>query len=107
MNLEIDRALVAQVVLMGRELEWAEGELRALIERLNTDEQAELVAVMWIGRGAFDASDWTEAARTAEVEATTPCADYLLGTPHFADHLEAGMEALGLPLSDEEDALLR
>ncbi|WP_299044551.1 DUF3775 domain-containing protein [uncultured Tateyamaria sp.] len=107
MDLEIERAVVAQVVLMGRELERAEGELRGLIDRLGTDEQAELVAIMWIGRGAFEVTDWTEALETAEAEASTPCADYLLGTPHFADHIEEGMEALGQPLGDAEDALLR
>lgn len=107
MDLEIERAVVAQVVLMGRELERAEGELRGLIDRLDTDEQAELVAIMWVGRGAFEPDDFEEAVETAEAEATTPCADYLLGTPHFADHLEAGMEALGLSVSDEEEALLR
>ncbi|WP_147106828.1 DUF3775 domain-containing protein [Tateyamaria sp. syn59] len=107
MDLEIERAVVAQVVLMGHELERAEAELRGLIDRLDTDEQAELIAIMWIGRGAFEPDDWDEALLTAEAEATTPCADYLLGTPHFPDHLEAGMEALGLPLGDDEDALLR
>lgn len=107
MDLEIERAVVAQVVLMGRELDRAEGELRGLIDRLDTDEQAELVAVMWVGRGAFEPDDFDEAIETAEAEATTPCADYLLGTPHFPDHLEAGMEALGLPLGEAEDALLR
>ncbi|KIC50008.1 DUF3775 domain-containing protein [Tateyamaria sp. ANG-S1] len=107
MELEIERAVVAQVVLMGRELERAEAELRGLIDRLDTDEQAELIAIMWVGRGAFEPDDWNEALHTAESEATTPCADYLLGTPHFTDHLEAGMEALGLPLGDDEDALLR
>ena len=107
MELEIERAVVAQVVLMGRELERAEAEVRGLIDRLDTDEQAELIAIMWVGRGAFEPDDWDEALQTAEAEATTPCADYLLGTPHFTDHLEAGMEALGLPLGDDEDALLR
>ncbi|MEL6464181.1 MAG: DUF3775 domain-containing protein [Pseudomonadota bacterium] len=107
MDLEIERAVVAQVVLMGRELDRAEGELRGLIDRLDTDAQAELVAIMWIGRGAFEAGDFAEAFETAEAEATTPCADYLLGTPHFPDHLEAGMEALGLPLGEDEDALMR
>lgn len=107
MDLEIERAVLAQVVLMGRELERAEAELRGLIDRLDTDEQAEMIAIMWIGRGAFEPDDWDEAVQTAEAEATTPCADYLLGTPHFTDHLEAGMEALGLPLGDDEGALFR
>ncbi|MEO0865433.1 MAG: DUF3775 domain-containing protein, partial [Pseudomonadota bacterium] len=58
----------------------------------------------WIGRGAFDAQDWEEAKSTAEAEATTPCADYLLGTPHFTDHIEGGMDALGISLRDDEEA---
>ncbi|MEO0939284.1 MAG: DUF3775 domain-containing protein [Pseudomonadota bacterium] len=104
MELEINRGVLAQIVLMGREMQRAEPELRGLIDRLDTDEQAELVAIMWIGRGAFEASDFEEAVRTAEAEATTPCADYLLGTPHFTDHIEAGMDALGLPLREDEEA---
>lgn len=104
MELEIDRGILAQVVLMGRELERGERELRPLIERLGRDEQAELVAIMWIGRGAFDAEDWLEARATAISEATTPCADYVLGTPHFTDHIETGLDALGISIRDDEES---
>ena len=90
--LEITPWKVAQVVLMSRELNRAEGELRGFIERLNEDEQASLVAIMWIGRDAFAADELAEAINTAKTEATTPTADYLLGTPHLSDHLENGME---------------
>ena len=48
-----------------------------------------------------------EAIETATHEATTPTADYLKGSPHLADHLEAGMEALGIDASDAEDDLYR
>jgi hypothetical protein len=68
--------------------------------------QAELVAIFWIGRGSFEADDYAEALETARAEATTPTADYLLGSPHFADHLEAGAEALGYDITDEEDDLM-
>ena len=105
--LEITPWKVAQVVLMSRELNRAEGELRGFIERLNEDEQASLVAIMWIGRDAFAADELAEAINTAKTEATTPTADYLLGTPHLSDHLENGMEELGMSLSDEEDDLVR
>lgn len=104
MELEIDRGILAQVVLMGRELERAERELRPVIERLGRDEQAELVAIMWIGRGAFEADEWGEALATATAEATTPCADYVLGTPHFTDHIETGLEALGISIREDEEA---
>ena len=82
-------------------------ELRDFIAGLTEDEQAELTAVMWIGRGTFDADDLEEAISTARAEKTTPTEDYLMGEPHLADHLEAGMEALGLAPGEEEDDLLR
>ena len=104
--MEISARKVAQVILMGHELDRAEGELRAFIERMNEDEQSELTAIYWIGRGSFEAEDWAEALSTAQEEATTPTADYLLGSPHFADHLEAGAEALGLDIADQEEDLL-
>jgi hypothetical protein len=104
--MEISVRKVAQVILMGHEIERSEGELRAFIDRMNEDEQAELTALYWIGRGSFEADDWDEAVATAQAEATTPTADYLLGSPHFADHLEAGAEAIGMNISDEEDDLM-
>ncbi len=97
---------VAQVVLMSRELDRAEPELRAFIEGMNEDEQAELVALMWVGRGSFEPEDFGEAVLTVLAEATTPCADYLLGSPHLAEHLENGLDALGYSALDEEDDLM-
>ncbi|HKL64633.1 MAG TPA: DUF3775 domain-containing protein [Roseovarius sp.] len=105
--LDITTYKIAQIVLMARELGRAEGELRAFIDRLSEEEQASLVAVMWIGRGSFEAEEIEEARRTAFEEATTPCADYLIGTPHLSDHLENGLDALGLSASEDEDDLIR
>jgi hypothetical protein len=104
--MEISVRKVAQVILMGHELDRAEGELRAFLDRLNEDEAAELVALFWIGRGSFEADDWEEAVATARAEATVPTADYLLGSPHFSDHLESGAEAMGLDIGDAEDDLM-
>jgi hypothetical protein len=105
--LDISVHKIAQVILMARELERAEGELRGFIERLTEEEQASMVAVMWIGRESFAADELEEAKRTAVAEATTPTADYLIGTPHLSDHLENGLEELGLSAADEEDDLVR
>lgn len=104
--MEISARKVAQVAVMARELGRAEGELRAFIDRMSEDEQAELVAVMWIGRESFFAEDWDEALATAKAEATTPCADYLIGTPHLSDNLENGLEALGVSVEDVENDLM-
>lgn len=105
--MDISKSAIAQVVLMDRELSRAEPELRAFIDRMSEEEQAELVAVMWIGRGSFEAEEFAAALDTAKAEASTPCADYLIGTPHMSDHLENGLEALGYSLSEDEDDLMR
>lgn len=104
--LEISTSKVAQVVLFAHEIDRGEAELTAFIEGLNDDEKVSLVAVMWIGRGSFDAEELVDAMAVARQEATTPTADYLIGTPHLADHLEAGMDALGLDISEAEEDLL-
>lgn len=105
--LEISTYKVAQIILMARELDRAEGELRAFVENLLPEEQTSLVALMWIGRDTFDADDLPEALATARAEATTPTVEYLLGSPHLSDHLENGLDALGLSATDDEDDLLR
>jgi len=104
--LAISTHKIAQIILMGHELDRAEGELRGFIEALNDDEQAELVAIMWIGRGSFEADDFREALATAYSERTTPTADYLIGTPHMSDHLENGLDELGIEPSSAEDEVL-
>ncbi|MBP0484392.1 DUF3775 domain-containing protein [Sagittula salina] len=98
---------VAGVILMARELNRGEGELRGLIDRMDEEEAAALTAIMWVGRGSFEAEEFEDAFQTALGEATTPTADYLIGTPHLSDNLEAGLEALGYDPTDEEDDLLR
>ena len=105
--LDITADKVAEVIILARELDRAEAEFDAFIERLNVEEQACLVAIFWIGRGTYEPEDLPDAIETALNEATTPTAEYLKGSPHLADHLEAGLEALGIDSSDEEDELYR
>ena len=105
--LEIRTHKVAQVILMSRELGRAEGELRGFIDRLSEEEKISIVALMWIGRGSFTAAELDEALETAAAEATTPTADYLLGSPHLSDHLENGLDELGISVTEEEDDLVR
>lgn len=73
-------------------VEW--DTLQAAIEDLNDDEQFQLVALMWVGRGTYDVEDWDEALGTAKAEATHSPAEYLMGTPLLADHLVNGLDAL-------------
>lgn len=70
-------------------------ELRTLIEDLNVDEAAELVALAWLGRGDYDASEWGEALTAARQQSAKRAARYLMGMPMLGDYLEEGLEALG------------
>lgn len=71
-------------------------ELSAFFENLNDDEGLDLVTLMWIGRGTYETEDWKEAREVATKEATHSVAEYLLGTPLLAEHLENGLESFGL-----------
>ncbi len=110
--LNITAEKVAEVIILAREMRdlsvpRGAAEFEGFIGDMNDDERAALVAVFWIGRGTFDAADLGEAVETAMNEATTPTTDYLKGSPHLADHLESGLEAVGISAGDAEDALYR
>ncbi len=72
-----------------------EDELKSFIHDLNVDEQAELVALTWLGRGTYDIADWPEAVQEALRNHNDHTAEYLLGEPQLGDHLEEGITALG------------
>ncbi|MCB1492889.1 MAG: DUF3775 domain-containing protein [Rhodobiaceae bacterium] len=71
-------------------------ELAELLDDLNVDEAAELVAIVWIGRGDYDASDWDEALSQAHARRSGPTTKYLANMPLLADFIEAGLDALEL-----------
>ncbi|MGZ2259695.1 DUF3775 domain-containing protein [Roseobacter sp. A03A-229] len=94
---------VVRVIFLAREYGPESHQLRDYISSLNEEESANLVAIMWVGRDSFDAADWSEALSTAMAEATAPTESYLSGIPELPDHLEAGLEALGVDVTDAED----
>jgi len=73
-----------------------EEELKAFIDSLNEDEQVELVALAWVGRGSFSAEEWPEAVAEARRAHNDRTAEYLLGMPLLSDYLEEGLAAFGL-----------
>lgn len=106
-KLEIAPATVVQIVFLHREEgASADNALHAFIDALNDDEKAHLTALSWVGRGAFEPEDYDQAVETAFAQASTPTADYLMGMPHLAENLEAGLEAMGIDVAAEEEDLL-
>ena len=80
--------------------------LKTFISDLNVDEQVSLVAVAWIGRGTYEPEELGDALETAHAERVNPTEDYLLGIPLLADHLEAGLDRLGISVEDSEAGIL-
>jgi hypothetical protein len=101
LDIAIDK--VGEIIILARELDTTEAEFDAFIEALNEDEQANLVALMWVGRGTFEPEEFDDAVRTAREEASTPTVEYLKGSPHLADHLGNGLDAMGISALEAED----
>lgn len=104
--IEIASDKVVQVVFLAREGAAGARQLHAFIEGLNDDEKAHLTAIAWVGRGAFEADYYDEAVATALAEATVPTDQYLMGMPHLAENLEAGLDAMGVDVAGAEEDFL-
>jgi hypothetical protein len=70
-------------------------ELTAIIRSLNDDEQVDLVALTWLGRGDGNLDDWDDLRAEASRAHNKRTAEYLLGTPLLGDYLEEALEQLG------------
>jgi Protein of unknown function (DUF3775) len=79
-----------------------EQELRDAIDSLGVLERQEVLALMWLGRGDYDADSWPEALRQAREITIASVTDYLIGTPLLGDYLEEGAAALGLSVEGFE-----
>lgn len=70
-------------------------ELTSFINALSEDEQIDLVALAWLGRDDYEASDWASVRDEAARAHNRRTATYLLGMPMLADFLEEGLSMLG------------
>jgi hypothetical protein len=77
-------------------------ELRGFIGALNEDEQTDLVALTWLGRGDGTIEDWSELRAEAARAHNKRTAAYLLGMPLLADYLEEALSLFGQSCGDFE-----
>ena len=70
-----------------------EEEVRATLDDLAEDQLAEVVALAWVGRGTYDASEWDEAFAEASDLGPEQRIDELLDMPLVGGLLEAGLAA--------------
>jgi hypothetical protein len=76
-------------------------EITGFVNALSVDEQIDLVALVWLGRGDGAAGDWDELRAEVARSHTSRVARYLLGQPLLGDLLAEGLEALGLSAGGE------
>jgi len=81
-------------------------ELASAIRQLNIDEQLDLLALMWIGRGDFEPEQWQEARAEAAGVGHKHVTRYLVHTPLVADYIEEAMAGLGYSFEDLEKGRL-
>jgi hypothetical protein len=80
-------------------------ELASFIRGLNVDEQVDLVALMWLGRGDGDIDNFRDLRAQAAQAHNNRTAAYLIGTPMLADYLDEAMDAFGISAEDFEENL--
>src|SRR5690242_2983083 len=81
-------------------------EIQGAIETMPDDEQADLVALMQLGRGDRDIDEWEALHNEAQREYIDQTAAYLLGQPLASDYLEEGLTQFGFSCAEFETGRL-
>jgi len=76
--------------------------LLEFIRGLDEDEQTNLVALAWIGRGTYGVEDWDQALAEARRAHNDRTGEYLTSLPMLGDYLEEGLCAVE-NAEEEED----
>jgi len=77
-------------------------EITSFVNSLSEDEQIDLVALAWLGREDYSASDWPAVRAEAARAHNQRTAEYLLGMPLVSDFLEEGLSMLGYSCEEFE-----
>lgn len=70
-------------------------EFRNIISDLEPDQQQQVVALLWLGRGDFSLEEWSEALEEAADNWNEATADYLVAHPMLPDYLSEGLDQHG------------
>ncbi|ARG98309.1 DUF3775 domain-containing protein [Legionella micdadei] len=65
------------------------------INNLPPNQQATLVALMYLGHGDFKKNEWNEAFNIAQNQLTRHIGQYLLSQPNVVNCIENGLNVLG------------
>lgn len=94
---EVTEEMDSLYVLADYEDDPAYQEAIDFINHLRTDQQASLVALMYLGRGDYIKEEWDEAFNAAKADVTDHTGQYLLSRPSMPEDIERGLDMLGIP----------
>ena len=66
------------------------------IAGLNVEEQTDLLALIWLGRGDYDIDEWDDALVEAEARIAARDPDYMIGDATLPEYLSEGLSAFGM-----------
>ena len=90
----------ARQLLAGHGDETSFLEFKTIIDAMDPDQQQEVVAMLWLGRGDYAMDEWDSVLEQARDQWTPDTADYLLGHPLLSSYLQDGLESHGYSCSD-------
>jgi hypothetical protein len=75
-------------------------EIAEAIAGLNVEEQADLLALIYLGRGDVDLAEWDDAVVQAQADIEDGDADFMIGDAALAGYLGDALDALGKSCAD-------
>lgn len=70
-------------------------EFKTIVDALEPDQQQEVVALLWLGRGDYTLEEWGAILEQARDQWTPETADYLIDHPLLASYLQDALELHG------------
>lgn len=70
-------------------------EFKTDVQDMEPDQQNQLVALLWLGRGDYELDEWNDAVEYAAENASPTTAEYLIAHPLLADYLTEGLTLHG------------
>lgn len=70
-------------------------EFETVVKDLEPDQQQEVVALLWLGRGDYALEEWDGVVQQAKEQWSPETAGYLIDHPLLADQLREGLELHG------------
>lgn len=67
-------------------------EFRSVVLDLDPDQQQQVVALLWLGRGDYSLDEWNQAVSDAADVWNDSTAEYLIAHPMLSDYLTEGLE---------------